>query len=386
MSFIKPNNVENIVIPTILNYGSIVSGGPSNLFDGLENPKYSSQTCYLNTSSYLDLQIDKRVNMYCMTADNWTNHFARLNIFKFDGNDFVPYECNCLWKGDNSNPGVYAWEKFFENIEPGIYRFKIDPTDTYPYHVAGEWCFEELSNIKYLIQDKNNNLFNLIKGDYTENLIPSMTSNTLPNGIASASSIYSSTYDAYVAFNKNYNEIGWTSNNVPSWIQYEFSKEKRIKKYTITSRNDGNHIPNSWTFEGYNEVTLTWDILDTQTNQASGLVAGTKKGFEFSNDIDYKKYRLNVDSSSSNSYISIAEIEMIEKTKDTFPNLGTLKTKQLFLDNGMNSIPEVVYQSQDSIQQLSLSLSQDLGTNGKIYETILDLSSIYNIENGNINQ
>ena len=69
--------------------------------------------------------------------------------------------------------------------------------------------------------------------------IPTMTSNTQPSGIASASSVYSGgswPYDAYVAFNPNFHNSGWypqtTSNQ---WLKYKFDTPMKAKAVTVSS-------------------------------------------------------------------------------------------------------------------------------------------------------
>ncbi len=83
----------------------------------------------------------------------------------------------------------------------------------------------------------NSTWFTAIAGsvykDYVINVsVPTMTSNTTPEGVASTDSIYSSTYEAWKAFdginNVNY---GWCPADSNShWVQYEFIEPVCIKK------------------------------------------------------------------------------------------------------------------------------------------------------------
>jgi hypothetical protein len=159
---------------------------------------------------------------------------------------------------------------------------------------------------------------------YTDNVIPTMTSDTSPSGKASASSVYN--YNggycpAYLAFDHATTETwsGWaTAKSIyTGWLEYDFSDNKSITKYTIMSRNPVNvigELPKNWTFEAYNEQSSQWVILDTRSNVTDWAV-GVKKEFTFSNTSLYKKYRINISAigSSSSAIIPvIGELEMME--------------------------------------------------------------------------
>jgi len=166
---------------------------------------------------------------------------------------------------------------------------------------------------------------------YTDNLIPKMTSNTAPSGAASASSVYVSpstggTLPAYEAFDrstaKTYASWATTIGTTAGWLEYDFPTEKCITKYNIQPREWTEYIsqsPKNWTFEAYDENTNTWIVLDTQTNVTDWAV-GSKKEFTFTNNIFYKKYRINVTSivdstsltNTSTRLLVIGELEMME--------------------------------------------------------------------------
>lgn len=92
--------------------------------------------------------------------------------------------------------------------------------------------------------------------------IPVMTSNTAPNGIASASSQASTSYAPWNAFDKNVSSF-WSSNaDINPYLQYEFKEPVRIGAYALYSGND-TYKPKAWTFEGSNDGA-TWTVLDIQ--------------------------------------------------------------------------------------------------------------------------
>lgn len=162
------------------------------------------------------------------------------------------------------------------------------------------------------------NIINVYGVTYTDDLIPTMTSNTAPLGIASASSEYSTFYHAaFQAFNDVDNEYGWGAANgtTTGWLAYEFPSNKIIRKYTLMSRKNSvtyaTESPKNWTFEGYDGTN--WVVLDTRTNITNWQMS-VKKEFEFSNNTSYKKYRINVTANNGHaSYLAIGEMEMMEE-------------------------------------------------------------------------
>lgn len=155
---------------------------------------------------------------------------------------------------------------------------------------------------------------------YTDNVIPAMTSNTLPNGKVSTSSVWDSNIHCqpWYAFNHNTsNKYAWASNYSYGWLEYDFVNPKCITKYTITSRNPVydtiGELPRDWTFEAWDDTTGKWTVLDKQT-EVSDWKVGVKKEFTFTNLNLYSKYRINVTSSCSpsNHVVVIGELEMME--------------------------------------------------------------------------
>jgi hypothetical protein len=153
---------------------------------------------------------------------------------------------------------------------------------------------------------------------YSNNVIPVMTSNTSPSGVASADSYYNN-FSPYRAFDGDYKYEAvphmWMNNDTRGWLAYEFNNPRKIVKYTIQTQslNSSNlyQFVKDWNFEGWDGSN--WVILDIQKNIS--WVDGEKKEFTFSNTNYYKKYRLNIFSNASNgshSGFTIGELEMME--------------------------------------------------------------------------
>ena len=177
---------------------------------------------------------------------------------------------------------------------------------------------------------------------YTADLIPTMTSNTAPSGVASAYG--TPIYAAWLAMNDtNTNEVDcWHSaadlNSVGyTWLQYQFTSAKIIARYTITGRNynDGgvaSPCPTIWKLQGSNNGS-DWTDLDSQTGQS--FTQSQKKTYSFQNSTTYSYYRLYITGSSNSIHASIGEVEMIELltpnlqcySEDTIKQQGTYSLK-----------------------------------------------------------
>jgi hypothetical protein len=149
-----------------------------------------------------------------------------------------------------------------------------------------------------------------------KNLVPIMTSNTAPSGIASASSIYTVDYDAWKAFrgvlDTSASNYCWNTavNNTTGWLAYEFTSPTIITGYAITPQN-GNIIraPRKWVFEGWDGTS--WVALDSRN--ISDWVLNTQKSFYFKNNTAYIKYRINVSQNNGDaSYLTIGVMKMYD--------------------------------------------------------------------------
>lgn len=126
--------------------------------------------------------------------------------------------------------------------------------------------------------------------------VPTMTSNTTPSGVASASSQYDSSQAVWKAFDNVANTEWMTSkNSVPAWIAYEFTSEVKIIKIVITNRVNGTasyiHSPKTFTIDGTDDG-VTWDSVGafTNNNNSSGHVTVCN-----ANKIaNHKKWRVDV--------------------------------------------------------------------------------------------
>lgn len=148
----------------------------------------------------------------------------------------------------------------------------------------------------------------------SDDLVPIMTSDTEPSGIAIASSSWSPSAP-YKAFDNCSTTIWHNSRgtNFPHWIGYDFQVPTVINKLTMTPGNDQTYryqqAPKDFTIEGWNGSD--WVVLNSWKG-VTDWKNGIKKEFTFSNTLSYTKYRVHI--SANNGYtstpdVSIAEVE-----------------------------------------------------------------------------
>jgi hypothetical protein len=138
----------------------------------------------------------------------------------------------------------------------------------------------------------------------TTDAVPVMTSNTTPEGIASASLDINNPWQAFD------NNLGtwWYSNfgETSGWIQYQFTSPKVINKYTLYDA--GAYMPKDWTLQGSNNG-VDWDILDTVSEYTDWT--GGYHTFTFVVNQLYSYFRFDITESNS-SRLRLADIQLIE--------------------------------------------------------------------------
>lgn len=148
------------------------------------------------------------------------------------------------------------------------------------------------------------------------NLIPTMTSNTTPNGVASAGSEYSASYPAWKAFDKLITEPSrWLSadNQTTNWLAYDFQEIRSITAYSVTPYSDAvrSYDPKSWTFEGWDANGSRWVVLDNQPNHLFGGAA-QRRTFFLRESASFSKFRLNITQINGSTRVLITEFELHE--------------------------------------------------------------------------
>lgn len=129
--------------------------------------------------------------------------------------------------------------------------------------------------------------------------LPEMTANNAPTPyVATASSEYSSQYQAYMAFNSNNGDAGhcWHSkgNEPIVWLQIDYGSPVKINAFRLKARQTyslwANQMPVSFKLQGSND-----GITFTTIKEYSGLsYGGTNYETEFllDEDVEYRYYKL----------------------------------------------------------------------------------------------
>ncbi|MDT9719212.1 discoidin domain-containing protein [Paenibacillus sp. ClWae2A] len=222
---------------------------------------------------------------------------------------------------------------------------------------------------KFLIssEDKYYSVSTLKYSDNT--VIPQMTSNTAPSGIASASNTNNPSFP-YRAFDGDIGGTWYATASFPITLQYEFTQSRVIGKYSLLGYTAENNSK-SWTFEGSNDG-VKWTILDEQENQTNWTV-GEVRSFSFKNTASFKIYRININSNNGGSLIQVAELlmyEILEQPKMKF--LDTMSESN-FLSYGHNVRDEIDMHFELSERSFQNSNTSILGS-GKVFKQKIDTS------------
>ncbi|WP_342423193.1 discoidin domain-containing protein [Paenibacillus sp. FSL E2-0178] len=149
------------------------------------------------------------------------------------------------------------------------------------------------------------------------NLIPVMTSNAAPSGVASASNIYAAANDAYKAFDGSVSTLWATGTaSLPHTLSYEFPSSKLITAYSITPASDlagrAAQSPKNFNLEAWDGSN--WVVLDERVGVINWTI-GVTKTFLFLNKTSYSKFRLQIFSNNNgDAPVSIGEFKLMEMT------------------------------------------------------------------------
>ena len=141
-----------------------------------------------------------------------------------------------------------------------------------------------------------------------------MTSNTAPSPfVASASSVYSSTYPAWKAFDGDIytSNNGWvTESNVKTgWIQIDFGSEKEVNFFKIFARNgsDVKQLPKDFKLLCSDNGVIFSEIKSF--NDITDWIQGEMKTFTIPKILKHRYYRIEILSNNGGSYTAIGEIQ-----------------------------------------------------------------------------
>ncbi|MCP3141818.1 SBBP repeat-containing protein [Pyxidicoccus xibeiensis] len=148
-----------------------------------------------------------------------------------------------------------------------------------------------------------------------ENLVPVMTGPTTPSGSVTRSGVFSTSYEAWQAFDASGSLWLSLENQTPAWLGYQwFNGAKTVNRYAINYANGSitSRAPRNWTFEGWNGSS--WVVLDTRTNQVN-WAGHERREYTVATPGAYTRYRVHItddnDTRSGIVVISIGRLELL---------------------------------------------------------------------------
>jgi hypothetical protein len=111
-------------------------------------------------------------------------------------------------------------------------------------------------------------------------------------------------------FDKNYSS-DWIDWSKSTWLTIEYAQPVLINEYAITSgQGYSGYDPKSWTIYGSHDG-YNWQFLDKKVEQ-NWSARTQRKGYLFSNDIEYKHYSFIINSNNGGNGVSISELEFLQ--------------------------------------------------------------------------
>ncbi|WP_029896586.1 discoidin domain-containing protein [Desulfohalovibrio reitneri] len=143
--------------------------------------------------------------------------------------------------------------------------------------------------------------------------VPTMSANSQDGITLSASSVYDSNYEPYMAFNDSIGEQDrWVTQDGVStgWLQAAFPEARRVDGYTLQcpAASKAGSMPNTWTFEGSDDGA-TWTELDAQTGVT--WTGQEVKRFSLATPGQWRCVRINVTALNGGSVLNIGEMEIL---------------------------------------------------------------------------
>jgi hypothetical protein len=151
-------------------------------------------------------------------------------------------------------------------------------------------------------------------------LNPTMTSNSLPYGVASASSELGSPYEAWNSFDHDVSIYGWTvASGTTGWLQYKFQSgvgvdaKAIINEYKVTgsSASFATRSPKTWTLKASNTGAFSGEevTLDTRADENTWGVYETRT-YTFANSTGYYFYRWVITANNGGVLLQTAELQL----------------------------------------------------------------------------
>lgn len=385
---VADRNIQHSISWDTLNTSGIASGSGLPLISLSEEPTVENG---FNRKKYSVRLLTGGINN--TDADNeWDRYIVNSNL-----GGAITSGDNTVWNWNVT--GVYSWTSTTENSVSSVNRVRRGGQDdinkwnsaasSYTGTFGGfrpileEYVseFAELNKTLILHNDEYKNLKtkNTVSND-TLNAIPTMTSNTSPSGIVSASS-ETVGYEAWRLFDAD--EVShWRNGSgttFPHFIQYRFNEKKYIVEYSIKISSSTDYYPVMWKFEASNDGS-TWITLDSQTG-ITNWSSLEEKSFSISNSNLYEYYRLNIIDGTATQRISSVSMKEKKVTQEVEWQTvsSTLPTVNQFVDEGMDSLTPVLNRAVQNLNPQEMTLDSTFVGEGKVYRKKVDLNRYFDL-------
>ncbi|WP_223553113.1 discoidin domain-containing protein [Lysinibacillus sphaericus] len=290
---------------------------------------------WYEANHYLDIEFYDDVKIWDSGYES-SSYWGELNVFD-NTNGVLGNKVGVLSAYNGTFNGTNPNWIMIGALKKGRYKI-VRGTN---YRISQEWYLELDMQKKTLIK-ANNKLYSMKATDTWYET--KMTSNTTPSPlVASSSTIYTSSYPAWRAFNgtniaNSYDQWVTQSGVLTGWIQLDFGSPKRINRLKIGASSDyPNASPKDFKIL-YSDDGVNFNIAKSIRNETNWK-ASEYREFSF-NVIEARYFRIDVSSiDGGTSYVAIGEmlfglkindlIELTKLSKDNFVKYGKLSLSNL---------------------------------------------------------
>ncbi|WP_019422845.1 hypothetical protein [Paenibacillus sp. OSY-SE] len=246
-----------------------------------------------------------------------------------------------------------------------------------------------------IVSKPNRSLFLFSDGNYysaylgNKSLVPRMTSNTTPRGVAFSEDVLQDfyVYDSYKAFDggsRNFSDANtiqysiYQSGKTYGYVGYEFSEPKKVIKYSVTGNPSSldKRNPSTWYLEGSNDGA-NWISLDYQNwTTFTGSFRVIECKIAEQKISEYKFYRLRWTKNNGDAWTGISEIQLFGDSY-IFP-IGDTLAENMFDEFGLDTLDDIPDELWASLKDISpefeiVTLVPPLGEKPKLKKHIKDI-------------
>ncbi|UXJ70198.1 discoidin domain-containing protein [Lysinibacillus fusiformis] len=247
--------------------------------------------------------------------------------------DFVPY---C---GNGTDRKQNAVEIIVIDETQNIFLQEKCNTSTYVENQVYPVLTPTLTSLRSVLLKSNDSIYSYESNNVKH--VTKMTSNTTPSPlVASASSIYSSSYPAWLAFNGTRTDVNncWITSSsllTDQWVQIDFKDKKRVSHIEVVGMGvNPTSSPKNFTVSGSNDGISFYPLL--KINNQINWGTFESRGFNFNYVVNYRYYRFHIhDNNGYASYTGIVDIvyslngsalmNLNNSSKKSFVNYGNIR-------------------------------------------------------------